>query len=470
MKSYLSSVERDRLVQLVDRYPILRTVDGEVRAQGGLMLIVGGAVRDIILGRPVAEIDVEIYHLTVDAVAALLSRHGLVSFVGKSFGVFKLAGIPIDWSLPRLDESGRKPHVTIVKDLPIADALRRRDLTMNAMAIDLATSELIDPWGGRADMAAHRLRTPDPAFFVEDPLRFYRVMQFIGRFAMYPDPVLQQLCQEIELHGLSRERISAEFEKLLLRAPEPSRGLRWLVELGRLEEMLPEVAATQGIPQEPSWHPEGDVFEHTMQAIDAAAAQPYDDQQVRRLVIYAALCHDLGKVTTTQLVDGRLRSIGHEAAGVAPTRTLLQRISLEVALQKAVVKLVRHHMAPGSFIKGGAKDAAYKRLARMLMPETNLATLALLAYADKRGRNPESHRPLTIPLPEVDQFIARADALGVLKGPEVPLISGADLVDVVSPGPRLGALLKEAYALQLDEGIGDKAILLKLLLKRERLS
>ena len=179
--------------------------------------------------------------------------------------MFRLHGLDVDWSLPRADSSGRKPQVYIDPFMSFKEAFRRRDLTINAMGIDILSGELIDPFGGRSDLDDKLLRTPDVRLFIQDPLRFFRVMQFISRFEMIPDDKLIDVCKTMDISNISRERIEVEFEKMLLQSHLPSRGIRWIQVIDRLSEVLPELFATVGIQQNPEWHTEGDVFEHTMQ-------------------------------------------------------------------------------------------------------------------------------------------------------------------------------------------------------------
>lgn len=459
--SSLTETERHRYEELLRKYPIILQVDSRVRARGGKVLIVGGAVRNIIMGLPISDVDTEVYGVSLEDLQQILTSFGHVNYVGKSFGVLRLVGVPLDWSIPRKDQSGRKPEVTLIPDLPVEVALRRRDITMNAMAIDSATGELYDPFHGRADSVAKVMRTPDPAFFVEDPLRFFRVMQFISRFDCYPDAELTEVCRTIKLEGVSHERIAGEFEKLLLKAEVPSRGIRWLAQINRLNEVMPELAATEGILQSHLWHPEGDVFEHTMQVIDAAAAQPYPDDATRRSVLYTALCHDLGKAVSTNIIEGCIRSRGHETTGVPLAQSLMRRIACSYKLTATVTRLVRHHMVPGQLVVNKAKPGAYKRLACELAPRATLRTLSLLAYADHRGRNPLRGEPLTGPVPEIDAFIEQARAAGVLDGPEQPLLSGDDVGHLVEPGPAMGRVLQHAYELQINRDIRDKKELLR---------
>lgn len=452
------------LRKIIQQYPSVADIIKKITDHKGRALLVGGAVRDLLLGLPIKDLDIEVHGIAIEQLQKILAEFGPVSLVGKAFGVLRLHGLDIDWSLPRADSSGRHPEVKIDPYMDIANAFKRRDLTINAMGIDLTTFELVDPWGGCQDLKKKILRAPDVHLFKEDPLRLFRVMQFIGRFGFAPDKELTELCKHMDLKGISVERIEAEFDKLLLKSARPSLGLRWLKEIGRLKEIFPELADTIGVSQEPDWHPEGDVFEHTMQAIDAGAQLSYENTEQKLIALYGLMCHDLGKVTTTKVIDGRLRSWGHEEAGVPLATSLLKRITRRVDLIHAVQKLVRHHMAPGQFPANGAKLPAYKRLALKLAPEVNMELLAKISLADKRGRNPASHQPLTLNVPEIEQFLHKAQEAHVMHKPEDPVLLGRDLADVIEPGPKMGALLKKAYEIQIDEGITDKQELLKRIL------
>jgi len=237
---------------------------------------------------------------------------------------------------------------------------------------------------------------------------------------------------------------------------QPSRGLRWLYAIGRIHQVLPELYATCSIPQEQEWHPEGNVFEHSMQTLDAATRTIYDSNYYNLVLRFAGLCHDLGKVSTTRTIAGRIRSLGHEQAGIEPTRNMLNRICLKKDLINDVTQLVRHHMAPMLFVKQKAGLAAYKRLALMLTPRMNISILAELSYADHCGRNPANHIPLIIARTNVDTFLQNAERANVTHNPESALLSGCDLLDIVPSGKDLGLLLKWAYTLQINKGINDK--------------
>jgi len=448
---------------LYHQFSHLEAIVKSIVEHNGRAYVVGGAVRDIILCLPVKDIDVEVHGLSEEKLKEILQQFGQVSLVGKSFGVFKVAGIDVDWSLPRTDSAGRKPIVEIDPFMPIEKALLRRDLTMNAIAIDITTGECIDPFDGRGDIKNKILRTPDKRLFVEDPLRFFRVMQFVSRFAMLPDQELDDLCRSIDISAVSRERIEQEFYKLLLFSRRPSLGIRWLKKVGRLREILPELFDTIGVEQNVAWHPEGDVFEHTMQALDAAAviAANHDDTKKRLILLFAALCHDLGKVTKTTCVNGVIKSIGHECDSKIFALKMMRRITHDNDVIKAVSCLVLYHMMPLQFVKNNAKLPAYKRLAYKLGSNVSMSFLADLCLADKQGRNGLSDEPLTGENGDVVCFIQKSEEAGVLHNFEQPLLCGADLLDFVKPGPKMGTLLAKAYDMQINQGIDDKQELLR---------
>ena len=458
-----NAVQRD-LQLLLDKYPLVREIVDAIDTVGGCALLVGGAVRDLFLGVGTKDLDIEVHGLAADVVEKTLRAFGPVSLVGKQFGVFRLHKLDIDWSLPRVDSSGRKPEVSIDPFMNSKEAFARRDLTMNAMGIDLKILKLEDPFNGLQDLQQGILRAPNIDFFVQDPLRFFRVMQFISRFEMVPDEALSAVCRGMDISAVSRERIEMEFEKLLLKSKRPSLGIRWLHEIGRLVDVLPELAATVGVEQPPEYHQEGDVFEHSMQTVDAAVQFKYEQASTKLMVMYAALCHDLGKITATQIKNGRITNHGHAQEGGPLAKAMLKRITHNKDLIDGVCKLVRYHMEPVQFVRGGAKPPAYKRLANKLAPHATLQLLADLSLADKQGRNPHGPTPLTDAVPDVEKFLKQAQQLKVRDQPEEPILQGRDLMDVVKPGPQMGRLLARAYEIQIEQGITDKDELKKWVL------
>jgi tRNA nucleotidyltransferase (CCA-adding enzyme) len=430
-----------------------------VAAEGGKALLVGGMVRDRALGLDAKDLDIEIHRLELDRLEALLGHFGKVDLVGKQFGVLRVHGIDADFSVPRKDSRGRHPEVAPDPFMGIEEAARRRDLTINAMAIDTLEGKLYDPFDGMKDMKQRRLRAPDANRFPEDPLRFFRVMGFIGRFEMDPDEELDALCKAMDLTGVARERIEEEFNRLWLRSRRPSLGLRWLEAISRLEEVLPEAAALVGLDQDPGWHPEGDAWQHTLQVVDAAAGLKMGDREQDLMLLWAALCHDLGKAETTIEEDGRIKSPGHTEVSARMAENLLGRYVGNQKVLEGAVKLSEHHLKPHDFYVNKAGSKAFKRLALVLSPETTLERLAAMALADTRGRNPDGDEPQEIASEKCDWFLEMARQLKVEREPEPPVLKGRHLLDVIKPGPEMGRLLRKAYEIQLGEDIRDKDVL-----------
>ena len=246
-----------------------------VRDAGGRALVVGGWVRDHLLGTGSKDVDIEVSGLDVERLESVLAGFGRVHAVGRAFGVFRVGGIDVDFSLPRRDSKHGPGHrgfdVTPDPSLGFAQAARRRDLTVNSIGIDPLTGEVLDPHGGRRDLERRVLRATDPERFPEDPLRGLRVAQLAARLEMAPDEELVALCRALDLGELSGERVFDELAKLLLRAAKPSIGFRFLEDSGQLR-FFPELDALRGVPQDPEWHPEGDVWVHTLMVLDAAAS------------------------------------------------------------------------------------------------------------------------------------------------------------------------------------------------------
>ncbi len=463
-KDFLNKVNN---LQIKKIEPIIKAI----RAIGATAYLVGGSVRDLVLGREVKDIDIEVHGIGIEELEKILKIFGPVSLVGKQFGVLRIHHLNIDWSLPRKDSKGRKPSVIVDPEMTIEAACRRRDLTINSMALDLGELEtIVDPYGGLDDLKNKTLWAVDEKLFAEDPLRFYRVMQFISRLGFKPDKKLNEICKSMDLTQVSdggeiaRERIYEEIRKLCLKSNRPSLGWRWLKEIGRLDELFPELGVLVGVKQREDYHPEGDVFEHTMQVLDAAAtlpvaaALPVDlPENEKFIIMLGALCHDFGKAAKT---DNEGKRRGHDEAGVAPAKKFLHRFTRDSSLIRSVCKLVRYHRMPLVLVEQKSSLKAYKRLAVKLAPEVNFQKLYLVAWCDIRGRNPKGHEPLKDGFKSSDKilnaFLENIEQAKVERGPEEPVLHGRDLLDVIEPGPELGRLLRLAYDIQIDEGVVDR--------------
>jgi tRNA nucleotidyltransferase (CCA-adding enzyme) len=425
---------------------------------GGRALLVGGCVRDRLMGTQPKDWDLEVYQLDAQRLRKVLDQFGPVNVVGEAFTVYKL-GRHLDVSIPRRERKSGRGHKAFViegdPEMSVADAARRRDFTINAILQDPLTGELIDPFQGGQDIERRILRAVSAETFAEDSLRVLRAAQFASRFQFDIDAGTIELCRTIDLSDLPAERIWGEFEKLLLQSLRPSVGLEWLRKLGALEKLFPEIQSLIGVPQDPEWHPEGDVFVHTQLALDRARELIDGLSYPRQItVMLATLAHDFGKPATTEMIDGRLRSRGHEEAGVPPTESFLDRINVHTIdgynVRGQVIALVREHLKPGEFYKKRDEvgDGAFRRLARRCEPDL----LYRVAKADSLGRNAEwVPREKWYGAEAQDWFLQRTRELEVQQRPPAPLLLGRHLLELgVEPGPRVGEITRAVYEMQLD--------------------
>ena len=429
-----------------------------VRDEGGRALLVGGCVRDELMGRSAKDWDLEIYGIDPVRLRELLDRFGKVNVVGEEFTVYKI-GAHLDVSLPRRERKSAPGHRGFVIEgdpsMSVAEATSRRDFTINAILKDPLTNEVFDPFDGRSDIDQGILRAVSTKTFSEDSLRVLRAAQFAARFEFRIEPETVELCRNIDLSDLPPERIWGEIEKLLLRAQRPSIGLQWLRALGVLDQLFPEIKALIDVPQDPEWHPEGDVFVHTQLVIDRARELIDDLPYAKQVtVMLAALCHDFGKPATTAFIDGHTRSREHDEAGVPPTESFLDRLNLHTLggydVRAQVIALVRDHLKPGEFYKkrNEVGDGAFRRLAR----KCELDLLYRVAKADSLGRNADwVPREKWYDAEAQEWFIERARELEVERQPPPPILLGRHLLELgLEPGPRMGEITRAVYEMQLD--------------------
>ncbi len=438
--------------------PALALLRDTIVAAGGTPIAVGGCVRDHVLGIAPKDIDIEVYGIALDELESVLKTIGSVFAVGKSFGVLKVVlhqfeNATFDVSLPRTENKEGQGHrgfiVQTDSNLSFKQAARRRDFTINAMGVDLSNHQLLDPYNGIDDLKNHILRHVSDAFS-EDPLRVLRGCQFVARFSLIMAPETIEKCRELnsELATLPDERIFEEIKKLVM-APEPARGLETLRETQALS-LFPELTALIDCKQEAEWHPEGDVWIHTLMAMAQAARlvrrdNLNDDEAL--IIMLAVLCHDLGKPATTVFEDGRYRSKMHECAGEEPTRSFLKRIGASQSLVEAIVPLVLDHLKPFQLYKDRDKlsDGAIRRLAARV----NIQRLCLVNEADSLGRTTEN--ALRGEEPASPWLLEKAKALAVENEAPKPFLLGRHLIEQgIQPGPAMGKILQAAYEAQLD--------------------
>lgn len=425
-----------------------------IRSAGGRPYLVGGCVRDALLapGRRPKDVDIEVFGLELDRVAAALTQVGRVEEVGRSFAVLKVRrdGEDFDVAVPRTrrgTDPGAAPAIDHITSPEVA--ARRRDYTINALMFDPLTDEVLDAVGGLSDLRAGVLRHSGPAF-VEDPLRVLRGAQFAARFGFRLAPETAEVCRRLmpAYAGLPTERVWGEWRKIAEKGRYISAALDVLTESGWLAH-FPQLARLAGVPQDPRWHPEGDVLTHSALAADAAAGLADEAGLTgddRTVVVLGALLHDVGKAGHTQVhADGRITSYGHAEGGVAPVEEMLASIGAPSPLIGRITPVVREHMTATS-TGGPPSPSAVRRLARRLAPAA-MSEWSLVCGADHAGRGAGSGPNPTM------SWLTVAEASGVDRRPTQLLLRGEDLMALGhAPGPHYGPVMEAALAAQ-DEGL-----------------
>ena len=446
----------------------LITILTSLQNKGKMGLIVGGAVRDAILGIEPKDIDVEVYNISYDDLAKVLEPFGKLDFVGKSFGILKLVdkeGNDFDFSIPRRDSKvednnngrGRGFESTFDTDITPKEAASRRDFTINSLGYNPLTSEVYDFFGGLDDLETKTLRATSPAFS-EDALRVLRGMQFAARFDLTLDPETAQMASTLKDSQLTKERITGEWMKLFEKGKHPSKVIQFLIDTQWIDK-YPELKAIVDLPQEPEWHPEGTVDKHTGFSMDAAAIladQNNISGEDKAVLIMAALTHDFGKATTTKndIKDGipRVTSHGHEVESGKLAQTFLESIGIKKDLIAKVVPLAAHHMVHLTF-DPKSKKQNIRQIAEMLFPAT-IEQLQYVIQSDMGGRPPLSNE-----LPNsVKDMIELSKKEDVYNKKITPLITGQELMDnfPIKQGKLIGEALKYVYNLQLQGIVKNK--------------
>ena len=425
-----------------------------VKNAGGRALLVGGCVRDELLGCECDDIDIECFGIEPDVLIKELSSRYELDLVGASFGVIELLRENVDVALPRRETKLGLGHRAFETEcdpsLSVRDAAARRDFTINAIYKDPLTGEFVDPWGGKDDLEKRILRHVSP-HFSEDPLRVLRGMQFVARFGLEAAAETIEICRAMAIENLARERLFEEWAKLLLKGKKISKGLEFLRATGWVK-YYPELERLIGCEQDPNWHPEGDVWNHTLCCLDAFALEREKrseegrgDRREDLIVGFAVLCHDFGKPACTRYdpVRKRIRSLGHDDAGVEPTVSFLERLTNEEKLLKEVPPLVRFHMRPFSMWRDKSSDSAIRRLAAKVV---RIDRLVRVAAADDLGRPPYPSSP------EHLQWLAdQARRLEVESAAPFPIVRGRDLIALgMKPSVEFGKILSALYEAQLD--------------------
>src|SRR5687767_5742739 len=441
----------------------VRQLSEVIRETRGRAMLVGGCVRDELMGLEPKDWDLEVYGVASEKLKVILESFGELNAVGEAFTVYKL-GRNLDVSIPRRDRKTGRGHKGFVIEgdpsMSFAEAASRRDFAINAILKDPLSGEIVDPTGGREDIERKIIRHVSSETFSEDSLRVLRAAQFAARFEFDIAPETVELCKTIDVTDLPKERIWSELEKLLLRAKRPSIGLKWFYDLGVVDQIFPELKSLVGVKQEPEWHPEGDVDVHTLMVVDEAR-KLIDDLPYERevAVMLGALAHDFGKPPTTQFFDGRWRSHSHDEAGVAPTLSFLDTLGIHTLngydVRNQIVQLVRYHLKPGEYYKAKnpVGDGAFRRLARKVEPDL----LYRVAKADSLGRNPDWLPPEKHYGSEAQEwFMEKVRELQIETRPPEPILMGRHLIELgLEPGPAFKRIIDAVYEMQLDGKVKD---------------
>jgi tRNA nucleotidyltransferase (CCA-adding enzyme) len=437
--------------------PELLRLAQAVGTEGGRAILVGGWVRDCLLGSPHGkkDFDLEVFGMDPERLKGVLGRFGPVHTVGRHFGVLKLATRDgeYDVSVPRRESKTGKGHrgfwVTPDPTMTFEQAAARRDFTINAMGFSLADRQFLDPFRGYDDLQAGLLRHVGPAFG-EDPLRVLRAMQFAGRFRLSIVPETVALCREQDLAELPRERLWEEFRKLLLLAERPSLGLAYAPQLGVLA-LFPELARLEALPADAGG---GTPWRRTLAIVDQAATlrgQGAAAAHADLILLLAALAHELGRAQP-ELADAPYDAALAEA-GAGLAESWLLRLTSELDVTRRTPPLVRNLPLVAALYsrRDNLPPGALPRLA-LKVP---LAELARLATARERVLSGAGEAP------QAEWLKAAAQREGVWHKPLHPLLKGRHLLELgLKPGPHLGELIDEAYELQLDGHLTTPALAL----------
>lgn len=419
----------------------------KVKENGGTAYFVGGFVRDRLLGIENKDIDIEIHGIGVSALRDILSSQGQTLEMGESFGIFSLKGTDIDIALPRKEKTVGRGHrdfeVSVDPFIGTQKAASRRDFTINALMQNVLTGEVTDHFGGLDDLKNGILRHVSDESFPEDPLRVLRLAQFAARFGFTVAEETVKLCKTMELGSLSSERVEGELKKALLKSDKPSVFFSVLRQTDALDFWFPEVRALAGIPQNPVYHPEGDVWNHTMEVLDRAARYR-DSVSAPFSFMLSALVHDFGKPAVTEEINGVLHAYGHEKEGFAPAELFLRRITNEKSVILYCLNMLRLHMKPLAKLNAGASVKSFNR---MFDESVSPADLLWLAVCDSGRTDTETITALFGRLETYKEIMSR------------PFVQGKDLIaGGLAPDKSFSEILAYAHKLRL-AGIGKESAL-----------
>lgn len=433
-----------------------REVARLVAGHGGSTYYVGGYVRDALVGRETKDVDMEVHGITPQCLKDILDSLGQRITIGESFGIFNLKGYSLDIAMPRKEEARGQGHkdfdIFVDPFIGTKGASLRRDFTCNAMMQDVLTGEIVDHFGGQEDLKQGVLRHVNDGSFAEDPLRVLRGAQFAARFSLRVAPETIELCRRMDLRHLPRERIEGELRKALLQAEKPSVFFETLRQMDQLDIWFPEAKALIGVRQNPRYHAEGDVWNHTMMVLDEAAKLRHRTAQPLWFML-SALTHDFGKAICTEEINGVLHAYDHEQRGLPLVEAFLRRITSETKLMEYVLNLTELHMKPNTAANA---RSSVKTTNRMFDRAVDPEGLLCIALADDRGRI------TAVPGQDTEAFLRQR--LDIFRETMArPCVMGRDLIEAgLTPGADFAEILQYAHKLRLagvDKGNALKQVL-----------
>lgn len=451
----------------MNNYSMAVKIAKKVKEVGGIAYFVGGYVRDSILDIPNKDIDIEIHGIKPEILKNILSELGDIQTIGNAFGIYNLKGYDLDIALPRKERcigTGHKDFEVYVDPyIGTHAAARRRDFTINALMKNILTGEIVDEFNGLNDLKNHIIRHVDSSTFREDSLRVLRACQFAARFNFKIASETINLCKTMDLSTLPKERIAGELSKALLKAKKPSVFFNSLYECEQTK-WFKEVYALKGIKQNSKYHPEGDVYMHTMSVLDQAGElfpTGIDNPDRYLPFMLSALCHDFGKVNTTEINNkGQICAINHETTGIPIANDFLKRIYNNKSFTKYVDNMIEYHMKAHSCFNNRSRTRTTNLMFdKLLYPKDFI----LLVYADSTGHDLDN-----LDNRQFNMFLEKAMTesgfltdryLDYGKRISEPHITAEDLINIgLKPSPLFKIILDKAWDMHL-KGIKKEHVL-----------
>lgn len=416
----------------------------------GRAYYVGGYVRDQLLGTETKDIDIEVHGISSKQLENILQEFGEILTIGKSFGIYGVKGYHVDIALPRKESKIGEKHTDFRIDVDpyigIEKACSRRDFTINAIMMDVLNKEIIDPYHGQDDLQNGILRHVNDDKFKEDALRVFRGAQFAARFHMEISAETKVICQSIDTSILSPERIEEELKKALLKADKPSLFFERLKEMDQLDPWFLEFKQLIGLPQNPIYHPEGDVWNHTMLVLDVAASYRQQCENPYYFMM-AALCHDLGKIETTQYIKGAYHAYEHEVKGLKIAESFIKRITNEKQLRRYVLNMIELHMKPLVLYRNQSKVKTTNKMFDDSIAPQELIYLSICDNMGKEQKESEAAKFLQARLKHYETIMNQDH------------VKGNDLIQAgLKPDATFHELLEYAHKLRLAEISKEQAL------------